>query len=213
MNSDKPHFIKHFLSVIDNVLSEFLMIGSLLLVLLAVLFIVKNQELLGEYLHGPNHREIPQDTSSTSVVNPTPTSAPDLPVVVLRPTELPSFWTDEELWEAFNQKRRENGINELKKDNDLCRVTNHRLQEALSIEDIDDRQSLEDLTSINSQFADAILKYSNVLEVVSTWNDDLDNTLSQWETNPDIQQILIGGEFVWGCASSAHSFTVIMVAF
>ncbi len=150
-------------------------------------------------------------TRFISITHPNPTpliiEKPVYPTNIPRPT-----WTGPELWEEVNARRREVGVGELQKKEEICTIASIRLNELLELGKLDNHEGFTSLPSRRPELNNIYEKYS-LTEFLLSGASSPQEAVSLWENTLGHSKLLKGGEYVWGCIYAQYGFAVAITAY
>lgn len=143
------------------------------------------------------------------IITPVVTQSPR---IITLPTKTPT-WGGPELWEAVNKRRQELGVNPLKTKTDLCTIASIRLNELIALGKLDAHVGFSNLPKSRPDLKWIFDNYSNMAEFLAMGGKSPQETVSLWENTLGHKQLLIGGEYVWGCIYAQNTFAVAIAAY
>ena len=120
-------------------------------------------------------------------------------------------WGGPELWEAINKRRVELGVGPLSKRDELCTVASIRLNQLLTLGNLDGHAGFEPL--LNREDLKSIRDKYNIAEYLIVGYLTPAEAVAGWEHTLGHRGLLAGGEYVWGCVYSQDTFAVAIAAY
>ena len=159
-----------------------------------------------------NQELIASSTSSTfppqqlTTPSPAPTTTPSIG------TPTYTEWGGPQLWGMVNNKRVENGVNPLTVQPEICTIASIRLNELLELGKLDGHEGFSNLPERREDLKWIFEKY-NLFEFLVAGARTPQEAVEAWNNTLAHKQLLVGGEYVWGCIYAQNGFGVAIAAY
>lgn len=149
---------------------------------------------------------------SDKVSSTTAPQATGEPATILVPKPTPPNWSGPELWDAINKARVANGVNPLQLKDNLCTIASIRLNELLELGKLDGHVGFSQLET-RPDIKPIFESYSTVSEFLVSGAASATDAVNLWLNTLGHKELLIGGQYVWGCAYAQNGFGVAIAAY
>lgn len=169
------------------------------------------------YLRGLKHTgaditflnfKLPQISIFPQSSSPQPTPV----TIFIKPQVKTPTWSGPELWEAVNQRRKQNGVNPLVNEAEVCTIAAIRLNQLLELGNLDGHEGFSKLPEERPDLRPIFEKYT-LTEFLVSGAQSPEEAVSSWENTLGHKKLLTGGEYVWGCIYAQAGFAVAITAY
>lgn len=154
------------------------------------------------------------ENSSPSVVFITPTPSPAQFLLKQKlgvaPTEI-NYYTGVEFWQKIQTYRRQHGVPEFKQDNVLCTIASIRVNQLLTLNDLDNHDGFSPL--IDKFRENGQLTHHNVAENILSGYPTAKEAIDGWDSSLGHQALMQDGSYVYACTATNYGFTVLIAAY